>query len=282
MYKKWRVALILGIIVFATFFFYWQYWERNKYHFRVIFFNVGQGDAALINFSNGQKMLVDCGPDATVLSRLGAYLPFYDHVIDYLVVSHPDLDHYGGCIDVLKKYQVNNIIENGDQKFNDQYWQNRNLFANKERANRFVPTNKYTFWLLGGEKVEFFKTDEQYLLTKDNEGNNRSLVFRLSSVNNSFLFSGDAEVPLELALIKTFCPNGVNGCDVFQADYLKVGHHGSDSSSSEEWLEAVRPKFGIVSVGKNKFGHPSLRVIRKLERINAELWRTDQRGDIVI
>ncbi len=108
------------------------------------------------------------------------------------------------------------------------------------------------------------------------------MVFWLETPQKVFLFAGDAEMPLEIALLKTFCSGGFENCPGFRADYLKVGHHGSDSSTGEDWLMAVRPKVGIISVGKNKFGHPSLRVLRKLERANAEIWRTDEKGDIIV
>jgi len=280
--KKWRVAFLVGLIVLVGFFFYWQYFEKQKYHFRVVFFDVGQGDSALINFSNGKKMLVDCGPNGSVLSKLGGWLPFYDRTIDYLVITHPDLDHYGGCVDVLKNYQVKNVIENGEGKTSDPYWQSWDLIEKAEGAKQIIPTEKYTFLSFGQEEVEFFKPEAGSLAIKDDEGNNRSLVLKLVSRSKSFLFSGDAETPLELALIKTFCPDGLDNCSIFRADYLKIGHHGSDSSTSDEWLEAIRPKIAIVSVGKNKFGHPSLRILRKLERMAVEIWRTDEKNDIII
>ncbi len=280
--KKWRAIFWLTLLGLVVFFCYWQYFESKKYHFSVVFFNIGQGDSALINFSNGKKMLVDCGPNSNILSKLGGRLPFYDRVIDYLVISHPDLDHYGGCIDVLKRYQVKTIIENGEQKPSDQFWLSWEDFAKKEGADRQVVVEPYTFWSFDQEKVNFYKPDAKFLPSENGGGNNSSLVFSLTAPKQSFIFSGDAELLLEEALIKTFCPSGLINCNEFRADYLKIGHHGSDSSTSEEWLEVVRPKVAIVSVGKNKFGHPSLRVARKLERMSVDIWRTDEKGDIII
>lgn len=280
--KKWRAYLLLVSLGLVIFFCYWQYFENKKYHFSVVFFDVGQGDSALINFSNGKKMLVDCGINGNILSKLGSRLPFYDRTIDYLVVTHPDLDHYGGCIDVLKRYQVKNIIENGIQKPSDNFWLSWNSVAKNEGAVRSVIDEPRVSLVFGQEKVDFFKPDSKFLPSEDGGGNNGSLVFTLRTPQHSFIFSGDAEVLLELALIKTFCPSGLISCGSFRADYLKVGHHGSDSSTGDEWLEVVRPKTAIVSVGKNKFGHPSLRVMRKLERMGIGIWRTDDKGDIIV
>lgn len=282
MTKKWRVIFLLVLLGLVVFFCYWQYFENKKYHFSVVFFNVGQGDSALVNFSNGKKMLIDCGPNNKVLSKLGERLPFYDRVIDYLVISHPDLDHYGGCVDVLKRYKIRNIIENGESKPNDGYWLTWNEVVKNENAIRLTPNEQREFFDFGNEKIIFLKPDSKFLADKERVGNNNSLVFSLRSDQTSFLFVGDAEVVLEQALINTFCLGGLSGCDAFKADYLKVGHHGSDSSTSEEWLNVIRPKVAIVSVGKNKFGHPSLRVVRKLERIGVNIWRTDVINDIIV
>jgi competence protein ComEC len=272
MSKKWRVYFLLVLLGLAIFFCYWQYFEKKKYHFSVVFFNIGQGDSALINFSDGEKMLADCGPNANVLSKLGSELPFYDRTIDYLVITHPDLDHYGGCVDVLKRYQIKNIIENGDEKVNDGYWQEWNVLAGQENAARTI-INKEQTMSFGSEKIRFFfaATSTPGLL----EGNNRSLVFKLTGGDNTFMFTGDAEYIEEDILLNIYSKNEL------KSDYLKVSHHGSDSSSSDNWLASVQPKVAIVSVGKNKFGHPSLRVLRKLERVGAEIWQTDEKGDIL-
>src|SRR3989339_155923 len=122
MNRRMLVILVVVLLVIFGLLIYLQYFVSNIRSSRVVFFNVGQGDAALVDFGNGQKMLIDCGPDRKILSKLGQYLPFYDRTIDYLLISHPDLDHYGGCVDVLRRYDVKNIIENGATK-SDPYFQ---------------------------------------------------------------------------------------------------------------------------------------------------------------
>lgn len=108
------LALTLGLLFYIKI-------TKSVNRFSITFFNVGQGDAALIKFNNGEKMLVDCGADRQILSKLGRALPFYDRTLDYLVVSHPDLDHYGGCAEALKRYNVKNILINGEKKY-DSYF----------------------------------------------------------------------------------------------------------------------------------------------------------------
>lgn len=272
MNKNRRVVLLAVLVFLIAVFFYWQYFEKQKYNFKVVFFDVGQGDAALINFSNGKKVLVDCGPNAIILSKLGNWLPFYDRKIDYLIITHPDLDHYGGCLDVLENYRVENIIENGDEKKSDPYWREWDRLVKEEKTKRLVLVEE-TYFDFGNEKIKFLFPEPSI---GGLEGNSRSLVFKLTAKNLSFLFMGDAEYVLEKALIQKY------GKTDLKSDYLKIGHHGSDSSTSEELLEAVRPEVAVISVGKNKFGHPSLRLLRKLERTGIDVWRTDQKYDIII
>jgi competence protein ComEC len=304
------MALLLGLILYTK---YFQFTG-----FRVVFFNVGQGDSALIQFDNGQKMLVDCGPDKKILSKLGEYLPFYDRRIDYLLVTHFDLDHYGGCVDVLKRYDVGVIVENGVKKEYDGYWKE---WSYKVKSYKSLPAGRqvhkvegHEIWNIASTTLEFFSPDNALGLSdKDKEGNNSSIVFKLTHGSDSYLFTGDAEVPLENALIKKYCPSsypslqeGAQGgvaevvtvsqstatpsdsllvrgrCETIHAHYLKIGHHGSDSSSGDDFINAVAPQTAIISVGKNTFGHPSLRVMRHLERAAVEIWRTDEKNDIIL
>ncbi|MCX6780029.1 MAG: MBL fold metallo-hydrolase, partial [Candidatus Magasanikbacteria bacterium] len=98
-----------------------------------------------------------------------------------------------------------------------------------------------------------------------------------------FLFTGDMEMPLEDAILEKYCSDNIFPCPSLAADYLKVGHHGSESSSGVKFLKAVSARYSIVSVGaKNRYGHPSMRVLKKLERAKMEIWRTDLKGDIIL
>ncbi|OGH87569.1 MAG: hypothetical protein A3J93_03530 [Candidatus Magasanikbacteria bacterium RIFOXYC2_FULL_42_28] len=278
MFSKFKIILIILAIIVATFFIYDDWQKYHDKNFQVIFLNIGQGDSALIKFRNGEKMLVDCGPNNTVLARLSTYLSFFDRTIDYLVVTHPDLDHYGGCVDVLRRYKVKNIIENGDTK-NDSYFREWQNLADVEGAKRFIQTERHATEI-GGTKIDWLAPD-QGVIVDNPDSNNRSIVFKLTDDKKSFLLTGDAEMPLENALLKKYCAT-LSACPALQSEYLKVGHHGSDSSSGAEWLSTIAPKVGIVSVGKNKFGHPSLRVMRNLQRVGAGILRTDEIGDITV
>ena len=282
--KKIIIDLLILLALVLGLFFYIKFYSSNK--FQIIFLNVGQGDSALIKFRNGEKMLVDCGPDRKILSKLGQYLPFYDRTIDVLLVTHPDLDHYGGCADILKRYQVKKIITNGEIKDSDpffQVWQKMVMQENAENLVVFYPEEI----IIASTTFKFLSPDNSLgLEDKIKEGNNNSIVFQLQDLAvGKVLFTGDMELPLENALLTTYCPDFTSStlpCPSLQSDYLKVGHHGSDSSSGDNFLQAVNPKVSIISVGKNTFGHPSFRVLRHLERAGTVIWRTDEKNDIII
>lgn len=283
----WCAGLVVaGIFAcVATWYGAWSY--RETHQFKVIALNIGQGDSTLIQFRNGQKMLVDCGPNAGVLARLGAKLPFYDRSIDYVLVTHPDLDHYGGCVDVVKRYKVGEIITNGTSKENDPYWRVWDS-VQKESGAKVVVINSPRVWQIASTTLEFLSPDPALqFATAADDSNNYSIVFRLVDSFDTYLFTADMELPLEQALLKRYCNTIVSTtfkypCPALESNVLKVGHHGSKSSTGDELLRAVVPKTAVISVGPNKYGHPSLRVIKRLERAGVSILRTDQMGDILI
>jgi len=280
--KKIYLTLFFVILALAALFLYIKLNQQNRRGFSVIFFNIGQGDAALIRFADQEKILVDCGPDRKILSKLGETIPFYDNNIDYLIVSHPDLDHYGGCLDVIKKYRVKNIIINGVRKEGDSYWQIWDEYS-RSHSNIIVMAAPQIM-IIASNTLDFLAPDSGFTLGKENnEGNNLSIVFKLITPSSTFLFTGDMETPLETCLIAKYCRiSSAFGCLKLKSGVLKAGHHGSDSSTSQEFLEAVQPKQAVISVGKNTFGHPSLRVLKRLERARVDFLRTDEEDDILM
>lgn len=278
---------IAGVLALC-FFAYYQLSRTSANHFRVVFFNIGQGDSALIRFNEGQKMLVDCGPDTTVLFRLGAELPVYERTLDYMVVTHTDLDHFGGCASVLERYRVGTVVVNGQDKSYDAAWRQFMAAVANEQA-RVVTLAGHDTWNIASSTLEFFSPDVTLgLPLADANPNNYSIVFKLTAPNSkTFLFSGDMEEPLENVILKKYCAAFMSStephCPALQSSVLKVGHHGSNSGTSELFLRAVAPQVGIISVGaRNTFGHPSPRTLRHLTRASTTILRTDQVGDIVI
>ena len=155
-----RIFLFLFICFFLTssLFIYVNYYNQEKNDFQVIFFDIGQGDAALIKFNNDEKMLVDCGADKEILTKLGTRLSFYDQTIDYLLITHFDLDHYGGCIDVLKRYEVKYIITNGQKKEGDNYSHEWAKVRQLEQAKEYIISQPQV-WQVGQANLEFLNPD---------------------------------------------------------------------------------------------------------------------------
>ena len=249
--------------------------------FTIHFLDVGQGDACLIQTRAGKTLLIDGGGNAKEEYDPGkqVLLPFLaEHQIgrlDCLFVSHADLDHIGGTIAVLEKIPVKKII------LGKQFEENANL----EKLLQLAKRRKITVEIV--EEGMEIKVEKDVSLSviwpsrenriTENGVNNNSLVFRLSYSNFSMLFTGDIEKIAEEKILEQVDKNRL------KADVLKVGHHGSKTSSISEWVEAVKPKIALIGVGENnRFGHPNGEVVERLEKSGAKVYRTDEDGEIFL
>ncbi len=264
-----KLIKICFVFLFLFSFFYLDKEEGIE----VTFLDIGQGDATFIQFSNGQQMLVDCSKDARVISALGRVMPFYDHHIDYLLITHPDLDHYGGCEEVLRRFDVDTVVYNGLRKEESDTW-NSFFQAIEDEGGVYYEISREESWEFDGTFIRFLYPDRP--VTKNDESNNTSIVFQIEYEGVSLLMMGDAEAELEEYLL------GKYG-DELDVDVLKLGHHGSNSSSIQDFVDITSPDYAIVSAGEgNRFGHPSLRVLKRLERAGAKVLRTDLMDDIIV
>lgn len=232
------------------------------------FINVGQGDCEFIELPNNETMLIDAG-DSGSGPEITAYIKNlgYD-TINYLVATHPHADHIGGMSYVIKNL---NIIHMYMPKVSTNTKTFENLLQTILDMNISVEKAESGTEILNTENLKIG------ILAPDSEAyknlNNYSAVIKMDYKNTSFLFMGDAEKETEVKLQDE---------DV-QADVLKVGHHGSDTSSTTAFLEKVTPKYAIISCGKNnKYGHPDSTVLQNLESIGSVILRTDQLGTIII
>ena len=248
----------------------------------ITFLDVGQGDASLIDFPNGEQMLVDCSQDSRILSALGRVMKFYDNQIDYLLVSHPDLDHYGGCEDVLKRFDVKHIITNSFDKDYDSAWRSFKRAVVDEGAEWEVIDSESNL-VISNSEIKFLYPDHSLAddptvpeSGKKAQSNYTSIIFELSYKNKKALFVGDAGEEEEYYVVKKYGEN-------LDVDVLKVGHHGSYHSSSDAFLKLVTPQISVISVGAgNDYGHPSNRTLVRLKRTNSQIFRTDENGDVKV
>ena len=238
---------------------------------RVVFLNIGQGDAALIQTSQ-QNILVDGGPDKNIIYKLDKYIPFYNREIDLMILTHLDSDHLTGLVEVLKRYSVEKVIHNGLKNYDSIALEWEKLILEKNIPQQIVDIS-LNIKLDEQVLIEFLWPSQDLIKESKGDDNFTSLVFKLTHGNNKFLFTGDIPKEAEEVLISTEKD--------LKADVLKAGHHGSKYSSTMEFLSKVKPKYGVISCGENNFGHPSLRVLKNLENIGAEILRTDQLGDII-
>ncbi len=237
---------------------------------QVSFLDVGQGDAIFIQSPSGIQVLIDGGKDRSVVEELHKVMPLFDKTIDMVVATHPDMDHIGGLVDVLKIFDVGVFLESGGQSENNAQDTLEKQLAEKNIERKI--TNRGEEYNLG--KGVYLTTLYPYDDVSNIESNAGSVIMRLSYGEYTFLLTGDAPVESELILV---------GSDTvkLQSTVLKFGHHGSDSSTSFSFLEKVRPQYGVVSAGKNnQYGHPHTDVLDRASRFNVDVLQTSELGTI--
>ena len=240
---------------------------------KVDFLDVGQGDSIYIEAPNGNNILIDGGIDRKVLSSLGNILPFASKNIDIVLATHPDADHIGGLPFVFDNYKVSAYVDNGAKSDSGVFKTLENKIE-MEKAQR-VQAKAAMKIILDQDKNIVFDVFSPYMnVQKVNDTNMGSIVGRLSYGSSSFMLTGDAPINVEQNLSKKFGGG-------LESDVLKVGHHGSKTSSNEAFLKAVVPQFAIISVGqKNMYGHPHKEVIDLLSKLGIKTLRTSEEGTI--
>ncbi len=241
---------------------------------KVAFLDVGQGDSILIQAPNGQTMLIDGGRSANLaqtviipkLQEWGA------QQVDVLIPSHPDQDHIAGLVGVLESFPVKVAALTGQTHSTKIYERlltdirDKNIEALQVRTGTAIPFDSSV-------KIEVLGPDDAAVQSDDT--NNASIVIKLTYGSTSFLLTGDAELQANKAILD-------HGFDV-RSTVLKLGHHGSRTSTNEDWLQHVQPQLGVISVGKdNSFGHPHPEVIDALNKLQIPYVRTDEHGTITV
>jgi competence protein ComEC len=270
-----KVFIFLGILFFLNILAWSVVFDFNQPKFlEVNFFDVGQGDAILIETPKYNQILIDGGPDSKILEKLGKVLPFWDRDIDLIILSHPEKDHFAGLIEVFKKYKVNSVLWTGVVRDAAEYEEWEKLLE-KEKAKIYIAQ--------AGQKIKEGDEIEMDILfplgRKEGEklenSNDTSIVANLIFNKNNFLFTGDISQLAEKEILSI-------NVDI-ASDVLKVAHHGSKNSSSEEFLKATSPQIAVISVGKNNsYGHPTQEVLKNIAKYGIKVLRTDERGDIKI
>jgi len=254
-------------------------YERE--HFRatqVAFFDVGQGDATLIS-EGSYQILIDGGPDGRVLlEELGRHMPFWDDTIEVVIATHPDGDHIDGLVDVVQSYHVDHFFTTSIEKDTSVYTALvRNL---KNRAIEIQDIEKgFQFTFESGSSLEIiypFVQEDVVQLADDPNNTSISGIFsvrkdRESAIYENFFLGGDLHSEIEDLL-------PVDG----SITVLKAGHHGSGTSTSQKFLEQLKPRDVIFSAGLgNRYNHPKESIVQRVEDFGATIYRTDMQGSIV-
>src|SRR3989338_6407688 len=263
----WLLLVLAGLAV-ATFFIPWP-----DGHLRVWFLDIGQGDAIFIQTPAGEQILVDGGPPGGgLLAQLGQVMPFYDRSIDMIVSTHPDADHLGGLVDLLGQYKVDEILETGmvcDTALCKQWGEEKQ--ATKTKVEHIVLGQEiklssqarlvtlHPFVDEGGQKIT--------------QTNNGGIVLKLLYGQQSLLLTADVEKPIE-------DKKRISNVNI-DSDFIKVGHHGSKSSSTEAFLQTVSPLVAFIQVGaKNSYGHPTAEVLDRLAKKQIPSYLTSKQGSV--
>ena len=253
---------------------------QAKKYLTVAFLSVGQGDAIYIQSPSGHNVMFDGGPDNGVLRRLGEVMPFYQRTIDTLVVTNPDKDHMAGFIDILKTYKVGRVIEPGTHSPSATYAELERSIVESEKKNgtkKIIGRAGMVLDLGSGAEVVFLFPDQDVSDWATNDG---SIVARLVYASTSVMLMGDAPKQTEDYLIEKAKQN--SEALILKSDILKAGHHGSKTSTAEEFVKAVSPIYAIISAGlNNRYHHPHPSTIATLKKLGVAILVTFEKGTII-
>ena len=264
-------SFFLTFLLLANIFTWWIIVDFQTTKETVAFLNVGQGDAELISNAAG-NILIDAGPNNKILFELGKILPFYDRTIDLFILSHPNKDHFNGLFEILDKYKIKAVMLNNFTYPSSSF---QKLLEELKKRHILIIQGfegvSISWPACAGrqkqDKLLVIYPPENLLFS--NDPNNSCLVLNLALANNQFLFTGDISSTQEKKL-SSFLASLKD-----QFKVLKVAHHGSNYSSSDLFLKTFKPKIAIIEVGENSYNQPHPDVLKRLNDIGAQIFRTD-------
>jgi len=273
MADKKNVKIILTAL-FALNLFAWIFvYDLGKPKLlEVDFLSVGQGDAIFIVTPENHKILIDGGPDNTVLQKLAERMPSYDRTLDLIILSHPEKDHLFGLIEVLKRYKVENIVWTGIVRETPEWKEWQKIIIEEEANIRIAKAKEKIIFQSKNPKIyiDILAPEESLEGQELKDSNDSSIVAKLTVGEKSLLFTGDAGEKEEKKLLEKN----------IDSDILKISHHGSKYSNSEDFYKGVSPWLAVIEVGVNSYGHPTQEVLASLEKFGIKIKRTDKDGDI--
>lgn len=279
--KAWRFIIGFVVLVFTSIWIAIFSFADERLH--LIACDVGQGDAILITYKNTQ-VLTDGGPDKKVLDCLSKYMPFWDRKIELVVLTHPQKDHFGGLIEVIRRYKVENFLEN-DLEVSSQGYE----VLEKEvgdRGVRVLDVKEVRGLRFDKIDLDIVSMSSEVLGSLGANVNNLSIVTWLKFGEFDAILTGDIEKEVSNMLSEKLVTSDSRSkvlSDSRSIEYIKIPHHGSKNGTSASLLEVLRPKVAVISVGKNNsYGHPHEEALKMLSDYDIKILRTDEEGDIEI
>jgi competence protein ComEC len=270
--KKYYRLLIIGALLLSTILVWQAVWrETPSKMLTVAFLNVGQGDSAYIESPTHQQLIIDGGPNGAILSEIGKLMPWYDHYIDAILIANSDVDHYGGFIDLLRRYRVGLVIESGTVGNSASYKTLEDLIIQK-KIKKVLAKRGQSIELGGGVHFDILFPDRDIAKLNTNDG---SIVGQLVYGSSTIMFTGDSPSAMEEFVLL------LDGGRL-KSDILKAGHHGSKTSASELFVSAVAPKYAIISAGlDNRYGHPHQETLDLFQKLGVTPLITFKLGTII-
>ncbi len=267
--KSGRFILIFLLLLVLCVWLLVRITQADQKDLAMYFLPVGQGDSELVILPGGAKILIDGGPPTlNTVRALDKVLPEGTRTIDAVIMTHPQLDHYGGLIDVARRYQIGIFVSNGFSSGLGSFSELQSLL----KAHK-VPQ----IILHKGDAIRYASSTLLVLappveIKSVADPNEAAILLELFSKNTTALFMSDATAEMEQDVAKQAGP----------VDVLKVSHHGSKYSSTEYFLRATSPTIAAIEVGKNTYGHPTPQTLARLKAVGAKIFRTDKDGLIMI
>ncbi len=268
--KNYQSLGLLFLVIINVAIWTAVFYERPKDYVSVSFLDVGQGDSLLITGRTGNQIIIDAGPSKSILRQISKEISFFDKFVDVLVATHPDKDHIAGFPHLINRYRVGVFIEPGAESPNSFDDEIDRLLTEKD-VKTLIAHKGMIVDLMDGSYLEILFPDRDVSSLNTNDA---SIIARYVYGDTCFMLTGDAPEKMENYIV-SILGNSLN-CEV-----LKVGHHGSKTSTSDIFLSAVSPKYGVISAGKdNSYGHPHIDVVERLKNFDVKIFETAKEGNI--
>lgn len=272
-FKKYGLLIIFLLLITIDIFLITLDFKHSRKVLIFAMLDVGQGDALFIESPTGAQVLFDGGPARKILGPLQKVMSPFDRTIDAIVITNPDADHIGGLTDVLKNYKVNYVFEPGTQN-SSKTFQNLKTEIQNKKIPVILVRKGMRIDMGGGTVIDILFPDRDVSSWSTNDG---SIMARLSHGMTSIMLTGDSTSKTEKIILENYTPEEI------KSRILKVGHHGSRSSTSASFVKAVAPTYALISNGKeNNYGHPHKDTLNTLTQFGVKIFRTDLLGDIVV